>query len=155
MKPDTALRPLMIVDDSENDAALLTYSLEAIGVQNPIRHFRSANDAFKFLKPHLPPAKAVEPLPAAMFLDVNMPDFSGFDLLMWVRQQPTFLPMKAFVVSGANEPSDAQIAATFGADRYLRKFPELDELTELLADICSLSPPTSAPTPPSGTRPRF
>jgi CheY-like chemotaxis protein len=155
MKPDTTLRPLMIVDDSENDAALLKYSLEAIGVQNPIRHFRSANDAFKFLKPHLPPAKTTESLPTVMFLDVNMPDFSGFDLLMWARQQPTFLPMKIFVVSGANEPSDAQIASTFGADRYLRKFPELDELAELIGDICTLQPAASGRTPPFEGGPRF
>ena len=53
------------------------------------------------------------------------------------RQQPALASMKIFMLSGANELWDAQIAAKLGADHYLEKFPAPAELHELLASVCS------------------
>ena len=35
--------------------------------------------------------------------------------------------------TGANEPWDAKIATKLGADEYLRKFPDADNLSDVLA----------------------
>jgi CheY-like chemotaxis protein len=67
-----------------------------------------------------------------MFLDVNMQGLSGFDVLVWARQQPALEKLKIYMLSGANELWDAQIAAKLGADRYLEKFPDPTELRELM-----------------------
>ncbi len=152
MNPDALLTPLMIVDDSANDVTLLAHRLQEAGVRNTLLNFRNAEEAFKFLKPYLMPGKIDDRLPCAMFLDVNLPGPSGFHLLTWMRQQPAFAQMKIFVLSGAGEPSDAQIAITFGANKYFRKFPEPAELARLLANVCEFVPAVEAEVSPFRTR---
>jgi CheY-like chemotaxis protein len=107
--------------------------LRDAGIKNMQLHFRNGGDAFMFLKHFCPPEKSDDPLPCAMFLDVNMPGLSGFDVLVWARQQPALARMKIFMLSGANEQWDAQIAAKLGADEYLLKFPDKAALNTLLS----------------------
>jgi CheY-like chemotaxis protein len=135
MNPETVQPPLVIVDDDEDDVLLLARRLRDAGIKNMQLHFRNGGDAFMFLKHFCPPEKGEDPLPCAMFLDVNMPGLSGFDVLVWARQQPALAPMKIFMLSGANEQWDAQIAAKLGADDYLLKFPDKATLSALLSNV--------------------
>lgn len=134
MKPDRALPPLLVVDDDDNDALIFTRRIKDAGVRNPVVRFRHGGDAFVFLNQFCSETKTTVARPCVMFLDVNMPSLSGFDVLAWARQQPALSGMKIIMLSGATEPWDAKIAAKLGADEYVRKFPELEQLTELLRD---------------------
>lgn len=133
MPPAGTLPPLLIVEDDEDDMLLLARRLQQSGVKNTLLHFRNGGDAFMFLKHFCPPESSADPLPVVMFLDVNMPGLSGFDILAWTRQQPVFDTMKIVVLSGATEEFDAKIAAKLGADEYVTKFPEPDVLRELVS----------------------
>lgn len=138
MKADTSPPPILIVDDNEDDVLLLSRHLKATGIKNPLVHFRTGGDAFLFLKQFCEPASQRNPLPVLMFLDINMQGLSGFDVLLWARQQQPLGGMKIFMLSGANEEWDAQIASKLGADEFLEKFPAPATLAELLAPICAL-----------------
>jgi CheY-like chemotaxis protein len=144
MKADSLLPHVMVVDDDDDDVVLLTRHLKTAGIKNPVLHFRNGGDAFMFLKQFGEANPPRTPLPAVMFLDVNMQGLSGFDVLVWARQQPTLEKMKIYMLSGANELWDAQIAAKLGADHYLEKFPDPTELRDLLSGICTAIPITSA-----------
>lgn len=136
MKPADALPPVMIVEDDEDDMLLLARRLQRAGVRNTLLHFANGGDAFMFLKPFCASEKNAGPLPCLMFLDVNMPGLSGFDVLAWARQQPALANLKIVVLSGATEPWDAKIAAKLGADEYLMKFPEGQVLAEVVGRFC-------------------
>ena len=137
MKPDGLLRPVLIVDDNDDDALLASRCLKAAGLKNPLLHFRTGGDAFLFLKQFLSGDKARSPLPLLMLLDVNMQGLSGFDILLWARQQPQFKDMKIFMLSGAGEEFDAAIAAKLGADEYLEKFPKPAAFAQLLSTLAA------------------
>jgi CheY-like chemotaxis protein len=139
MKPDGLLRPLMMVDDNEDDAVLLTRRLKDAGIKNPLVHFRDGGQAFMFLKQFCSGEKSPAKLPQLMFLDVNMPGLSGFDLLAWARHQPALADMKIVMLSGATEPWDAQIAAKLGANDYATKFPDAAALAQLVGDRAPLA----------------
>lgn len=143
MKPDTLLPPVMVVDDDDDDVVLLSRHLKTVGVKNPVLHFRNGGDAFMYLKQFCVPGSKRTPLPAVMFLDVNMQGLSGFDVLVWARQQPPLDRMKIYMLSGANELWDAQIAAKLGADHYLEKFPDPAELRDLLSNVCAVPAPSA------------
>lgn len=138
MKPDASLPPVLIVDDNEDDVLLLSRQLKTAGVKNPLVHFRAGGDAFLFLKKFCGAEPARASLPVVMFLDVNMQELSGFDVLLWARQQRALGAMKIFMLSGANEEMDAKIAAKLGADDYLEKFPDAATLAALLSPICAM-----------------
>lgn len=127
----------MIVDDDDNDVTLLSRLLKAAGIRNPLLHFRNGGDAFMFLKQFCGPEKARTVKPVVMFLDVNMQGLSGFDVLVWARQQPELAATKIFMLSGAKEEWDAQISAKLGADDYLEKFPDPATIAELLSSVCA------------------
>lgn len=157
MKPDSALRQVMVVDDDDDDVTLLSRQLKLAGIRNPVLHFRNGGDAFMYLKQFCEAGAKRGLLPAVMFLDVNMQGLSGFDVLVWARQQPALAAMKIFMLSGANELFDAAIAAKLGADDYFEKFPDPPALRQLLQEVCggTDSPParTGAAAPPTATRP--
>jgi CheY-like chemotaxis protein len=132
----------MVVDDDDDDVVLLTRRLQSAGVKNPVLHFRNGGDAFMFLKEFCSPGSKRSALPVVMFLDVNMQGLSGFDVLVWARQQAALEQLKIYMLSGANELWDAQIAAKLGANHYLEKFPNPTELRDLLSEVCSV--PASA-----------
>lgn len=138
MKADTLLPPIMIVDDNEDDATLLIRHLKSAGVKNPLLQFRNGGDAFMFLKQFCTDEGTNARLPVVMFLDINMHGLSGFDVLVWARKQPILDSMKIYMLSGANEDWDAQIAAKLGADEFLEKFPEPVAFRELLSPVCAL-----------------
>ena len=133
MKTVRELPPLLMVDDDDNDALIFSRQLKAAGVPNPVLHFRHGGDAFMYLKDFCVGKKPAEQRPCLVFLDVNMPNLSGFDILAWARQQPALQGMKIIMLSGATEPWDAKIAEKLGADDYLLKFPEPKNLSDLLA----------------------
>jgi chemotaxis family two-component system response regulator Rcp1 len=135
MKADQLPAPVVIVDDNEDDTILLTRQLRLAGIKSPVLQFRNGGDVFMFLKQFCDAGKTRGTLPAAIFLDVNMHGLSGFDVLAWARQQPALQGMKIFMLSGANEVWDSQIAAKLGADEYLEKFPEPEILRELLSHV--------------------
>ncbi len=138
MKADQLPAPVIVVDDDEDDTVLLTRRLRDAGVKNPVLQFRNGGDAFMFLKQFCDPSRTPGLLPAVMFLDVNMQGLSGFDVLAWARQQPALERMKIFMLSGANEIFDAQIAAKLGANDYLEKFPPAAQLKDLLAHVAAV-----------------
>lgn len=133
MKEAATLPPVLIVDDDDDDVSLLERHLKVAGVKNPLVRFSNGGDAFMFLKQFCAAKAPATVLPAVMFLDVNMQGLSGFDVLVWARQQPSLANMKIFMLSGANEIWDAQIAAKLGADEYLEKFPEPAALKKLVS----------------------
>ncbi len=147
MKADNLLPPVMIVDDDEDDVVLLSRHLKLAGVKHPLLHFRNGGDAFMFLKQFCPPVSTRVQMPVALFLDVNMQGLSGFDVLVWARQQPVLSQMKIYMLSGAREEWDAQIATKLGADDYLEKFPPPTVFAELLSPVDA--PPSPVDAPPS------
>lgn len=152
MKSDPAVPPLLMVDDDDNDAVIFTRRLKAAGVRVPLIHFRNGGDVFVFLNQFCAGRKPIEERPALMFLDVNMPNLSGFDILLWAKRQPALKGMKIIMLSGATEPWDAQIAAKLGADDYVMKFPSPEALTNLLIEHLAPERVASTPGPEQPTR---
>ena len=151
MKSDRALAPLMMVDDDQDDAVIFARRLKDAGIHNPLLHFRNGGDAFMFLKQFCVGEKPLDQRPCIVFLDVNMPSLSGFDVLAWARQQPALKGMKIVMLSGATEPYDAKIAEQLGANDYLMKFPEAKHLANLVnAYLGTATARAERPTPSVG-----
>lgn len=145
MKADRAQTPLMMVDDDADDVVIFAHRLKMAGFRRPLLHFKNGGDAFMFLKQFCTGEKAADQRPSVMFLDVNMPNLSGFDVLVWARQQPALKGMKIIMLSGATEPWDAKIALKLGADDYLMKFPEPEVLVDLLGPAPSATDSVATP----------
>ena len=83
-----------------------------------------------------------------MFLDLNMPDIGGFEVVEFVRSQDTLKDLPIIVVTTRGEEATRTRALALGASRFMTKpfNPEavLSELRSLLGD--RLGKPTWPPS---------
>jgi chemotaxis family two-component system response regulator PixH len=59
--------------------------------------------------------------PAAIILDIMMPDISGLEVLRFMRREPKLANIPVIVVSAKSMPSDIQTGLNAGASVYLTK----------------------------------
>jgi CheY-like chemotaxis protein len=125
--------PILIVDDSENDAALLKMGLEAAEVVNPLFIMSTYEEAVAYLSGHgqYHDRKAYPP-PLIAFLDINMPGRSGFELLEWIRANESSKNLVVLMMSGSSSRTDIARAYRLGANSYLMKHREHEELVKTL-----------------------
>ena len=126
-------RPVLVVDDEQDDVFLIRRLLDKAGVAHPIIPFLDSAEALAYLRSIADAAPLPEQVPAALFLDIKMPRVHGFVLLKWIRRQETLDPMRVLMLSGSEEPNDRLRAAKLGADDYLVKYPEPAALLRSLA----------------------
>lgn len=85
-----------------------------------------------------------EQAPAAVVLDVMLPDGSGLELLKQLRSEHADLPV--LMLSARGEPLDRILGLELGADDYLAKPCDPRELTARLRAVLRRSHPTATTT---------
>jgi DNA-binding response OmpR family regulator len=83
-----------------------------------------------------------ENMPAAVVLDIMMPDLSGLDVLRLMRQEPHLANIPVVIVSAKGLPSDIKSGLDAGAAYYLTKpvsFRDLREAVEKAIQAVSSS----------------
>lgn len=76
--------------------------------------------------------------PAALLLDLMLPDIDGFEVCRQLRAQPDFARLPVVMVSAHNDPANATQAREAGATLYMPKpvrFPDLLAVLENLMGV--------------------
>jgi CheY-like chemotaxis protein len=125
--------PILYVEDEEADVVLLQHVLEKLGIHNPLHTVKDGKLAKDYLAGKEPFAdRQLHPLPGFVLLDLNLPYWSGFEVLEWIRRQPELRRVPVVVFSSSNRPDDIARAYDAGANGYLVKPNALGELTSLI-----------------------
>ena len=72
-------------------------------------------------------------MPDIVLLDINIPGTSGFNILIWLRA--SYKQMKVIMLSNHAQQEYRDMAFSLGADYFLDKASEFDQLPALIADI--------------------
>lgn len=123
LTPST-LRPslrALVVDDREDVAMSLMLLLQKLGHSVSV-----ASDAEEAL------AKAAATRPEVVFLDIGLPDSSGYEVCKEMRQSVWGARSFIVAVTGRNEAADMIRAAQTGFDRHVGKPMPLKTLQEIL-----------------------
>ncbi|WP_421681533.1 response regulator transcription factor [Stutzerimonas urumqiensis] len=123
---------LLLIDDDQELCDLLVSWLSQEGFQATARH--DGESARAYLAGHQP---------AAVVLDVMLPDGSGLELLKQLRTDHPDLPV--LMLSARGEPLDRIIGLELGADDYVAKPCDPRELTARLRAILRRAQPVAAP----------
>jgi two-component system response regulator CpxR len=119
---------LLLIDDDVELCELLSSWLSQEGFQ--VRACHDGSSARKAL---------AELAPAAVVLDVMLPDGSGLELLKQLRNEHAELPV--LMLSARGEPLDRILGLELGADDYLAKPCDPRELTARLRAVLRRSHP--------------
>ena len=122
------LRPILYVEDSDEDYASLCFALQACGVANPVERCADGRLARAALSTAAGCARARAA--AIILLDLNLPGVSGHELLTLFRQRGATAPVIVF--STSSHASDVSYCYRAGANAYLVKPLEFDRWQEML-----------------------
>ena len=141
MTPHAAAR-IMVVDDSPTirDLIALNLSLEGYDVV-------TAEDAEECLRQLAGIVEGRAPLPQLLMLDVVMPGLDGVELTARLKATPAVQHIPILIVSASAQRRDFELAQGAGADGYLTKPFDPDELLAEVERLVTLAP---TPAPDAG-----
>lgn len=80
--------PILLVEDSPDDALLIQRAFRKANLANPVQHVSDGEEAVAYLSGAPPWSdRAKFPLPVFMLLDLKLPRRSGLEVLEWVRRE--------------------------------------------------------------------
>jgi DNA-binding response OmpR family regulator len=123
----------MVVDDSKTIRDLISMNLELEGYD-----VVSAADGQECLDYLTAEVEASRPLPQLLLLDVVMPGIDGVQVAARLKAAATTSEVPILIVSASAQQRDFELARGAGADGYLTKPFEPDEL---LAEVARLLRP--------------
>src|SRR3954451_7821311 len=132
----TQQKTLLIVDDQEDDQKVLAWTLERAGVGNPIVCLRDGGEAIQYLKGDRPyDHRGLYPLPAAMFLDLQMPVVNGWQVLDWIHSFGRKGKMRIFIYSQPRNITEVSDLYKLKADSFIRKPATQEEIQDLIRNF--------------------
>lgn len=124
-------RPLLLVEDSEEDFEVTCWALNKIEFNRTIIRAKNAEEALLYLFP----AQKEDGLPGLMLLDLNLQGMSGKQLLQELRRGESPLPVPVVILSTSSNPGDVNDCYSLGAAGYLTKPLGLELYVEKLRDL--------------------
>lgn len=122
-----------MVDDSADDRFLLRRAFFKAGVLNPIMEAKTGREAIAYLSGDgIYSDRSKYPLPSILLLDLNMPGTDGFGVLQWIRDKFPVGGMLIIVLSRLDEIKSINRAYALGANSFLTKPGNAEELDSLI-----------------------
>ncbi len=117
----TASKRIILVDDNADYATSMGVLLESIG-----NEVRVAHDGFSALE------IARDFIPEIAFLDIGMPEMSGYELAKRLRQLPNMEKVVLVAVSGWGQDKDIELSRDAGFNHHLVKPVNIAQLVTLI-----------------------
>lgn len=127
---------VLLVEDNSDDAFLIERQLQRAGMEFELHVVNDGEEAIRYLAGDGDYADRDKfPLPSLVLLDLSLPNKSGFDVLGWIQEQPSFQNIPVVVLTAANDPKSIQKAFSLGASQYLLKPPSAESLRAIIDDL--------------------
>jgi CheY-like chemotaxis protein len=120
---------ILLVEDDQIDAMAFTRAVSVGAPQDRVDVVKGGEEALDFLRDEVE-----NQLPELVFLDLNLPRMSGFELLKIMRDDQRFTKMVVFVYSSSNHETDVNEAYKHHVAGYLVK-SEFHGDSQVLADL--------------------
>lgn len=142
------MRPILLVDDSEDDTLAIRATLKKADVSNPVLVLSDGAKAIAYLKGEdFYADRNLFPLPGVILLDLKMPVRNGFEVLEWWRDQPHLQNILMVVLSGYHDMVSVNRAYSLGARTFLIKPFKVEDILNLKQAFATylnhIGPPTS------------
>jgi len=119
---DSSAAIVLYVEDEESDVIFMRRAFHQVGGDCKLHSVNDGCQAIAWLKGEgIYSDRNKFPIPSLVLLDVNLPGFSGFDVLLWVRQQAEFKTLPVILFSSSGRPEDERRAEALGATNYFVK----------------------------------
>ena len=123
---------ILLAEDDEDHVVLIRHAFAEADLRNPLFVVWNGEEAIAYLSGTGKYSNRDEyPLPDLLLLDLKMPRLDGFEVLKWVRQQPGLAPLRILVLTSSNELRDVNRAYQLGANSFLVKPLDFQDVIQL------------------------
>lgn len=113
---------ILLVEDNPSDILLLERVFKRAKLRDALRVVSTGEEALAYLNGDgLFSDRQLHPFPSMVFLDLNLPGISGFEVLSWIRQRTHLKRIHIVVLTGSRHTIDIYRAYEMGANSYLVK----------------------------------
>ncbi|RZJ70530.1 MAG: response regulator [Flavobacterium sp.] len=124
---------IMLADDDSDDRSLFTDAFQKVKtIATSLQIFEDGVELLENLE-------KVEELPHIIFLDLNMPKKSGIECLREIRQNHRFDSVSIAIYSTSNRARDVEETFSLGANVYIHKPSNFDELKRVLKYVLKMN----------------
>ena len=128
--------PVLVIDDNENDLALIVRAFERGGLKNSVQVAKGGASGLAYLNGEPPyHDRAKHPQPVLVLLDISMPGLDGFEVLKWIRRQPSFAHLPVVMLTASEEISAVNKAYQLWATSFLVKPLDFWNAAELMESL--------------------
>lgn len=120
---------ILLAEDNPGDVRLLMEALNSRSLKFELALAEDGQKALAMIRN----AAAGEPhnCPDLIVLDVNLPKHNGDEVLRQVRAEPRLRSVPVVMLTSSESPADQARAEELGADLYIRKPSDLQELMDI------------------------
>lgn len=128
------LRPILIVEDSEEDFEMLRWVFAKHNLQHPLVRSVTGDEALEYL--HRAKQGGAAKVPLLVLLDLNLPGTDGREFLIEFKADPALRFVPVVVLTTSSNPRDVNQCYAAGANAYMIKPVNLDRLVSDLRAFC-------------------
>src|SRR6478736_75172 len=122
-------RTILVADDDQNDVFFLRRAFQKSGFAHLVMHVMDGQEAIDYLRGESDYSdRSRFPLPSLLLLDLKMPKVDGFDVLTWLKGRSELKEIPVVVLSSSSREDDIQRARSLGANDYLVKPSDFEQL---------------------------
>src|SRR5262245_2734471 len=124
---------ILLAEDNDDDVLIMQSTFRKAAVPNPLQIVGDGYEAISYLKGEAPYGNRQQyPLPIVILLDLNMPRKNGFEVLTWIREEPSLRRTTVHILTASSRAVDVQRAFDLGANSYIIKPSKVDALVEMV-----------------------
>jgi CheY-like chemotaxis protein len=122
----------LLVEDNEDHVALIRRAFVKSKVVNPVQVVPNGEQAIAYLEGTGRFSNRAEfPLPSLILLDLKLTGMDGFEVLRWIRSQPTLRAIRVVVLTSSNAIKDVNLAYQLGANSFLVKPVDFEDFVRI------------------------
>lgn len=131
MQQDSIL--ITLADDDEDDRLFFTDAFEELKINTIVNTVNNGRELLNFLN------DPETVLPNIIFLDLNMPILNGIECLKAVKLNDKFKDIVVAIYSTSSSDQDVEDTFVLGANIYIKKPSNFENLKKILADIVTIN----------------
>jgi len=122
---------IVMIEDDEGHARLIEKNLRRAGVFNAVRHFTTAADALA----HLFGPNREGGAPMLVLLDLNLPDMSGIDVLVRLKDDAELKLAPVIVLTTTDDEREIRRCYELGCNVYITKPVSYDTFAQAVRQL--------------------
>lgn len=122
---------IVMIEDDEGHARLIEKNLQRAGVFNAVRHFATGADALS----HLFGPNRERGAPMLVLLDLNLPDMSGIDVLVRLKDDVELRLAPVIVLTTTDDEREIRRCYELGCNVYITKPVSYDTFAQAVRQL--------------------